>query len=239
MIGSGLQKFLVDDGDIPLGEIFGGHGEFAGGEEPALAFFGGGARRAEGETKIADGVGVAEAFLVRVEDAGHGERLEDFLLEEGEERHAGNFFDDETRDDVVGVGVLPLGAGIEIERLAGPLVEDVLGGGGLEHVGHDVVLRPVVLIAGGVGEELAEGDFIGAGEMGKEFGDFVVEGELALLLKKKEGGGGELLADGADAVAHRGCGGSARIEAGVAVGVEVDDAGVLDDGERGAGDAGF
>ena len=32
----------VDDGDVPLGEIFGGHGEFAGGEHPSLALFGSG-----------------------------------------------------------------------------------------------------------------------------------------------------------------------------------------------------
>jgi hypothetical protein len=238
-IGSGLQEFLVDDGDVPFGEIFGGHGELAGGEEPAFAFLGCGARRAEGVTKVAGGVGVAEALLIRVEDTGHGEGLKNFLLEELQEGHAGNFFDDQAGDDEIGVGVLPLGAGIEIERLAGPLVEDLLRGGGLEHVGHDVVLRPIVLIAGGVREELADGDFVGASEMGKEFGDFVVEGELALFLKEEDGGSGELFADGADAVAHRGSGGGAGIEAGVAVGVEVNDAGVFDDGEGGAGDAGF
>jgi hypothetical protein len=100
-------------------------------------------------------------------------------------------------------------------------------------------LRPIVLITGGVGEELAEGDFVGAGEMGKEFGDFVVEGELVLLLKKEDGGCGELLTDGANAVAHGGSSGCARIEAGVAVGVEVEDLAVFDYGEGGTGDAGL
>jgi len=55
------------------------------------------------------------------------------LLEEGEERHAGNLFDDETGDDEIGVGVLPLGAGIEIER-CGPTGRGLVRGGGLEHV---------------------------------------------------------------------------------------------------------
>jgi len=35
----------------------------------------------------------------------------------------------------------------------------------------------------------------------------VVEGELALFLKEEDGGSGELFADGADAVAHRGVAG--------------------------------
>ena len=52
---------------------------------------------------------------------------------------------------------------------------------GVQHGGHDVVLGPVVLIAGGVGENLADGDLVAAGEAGDVFADGVVEGELALL----------------------------------------------------------
>ena len=43
-IGGGREQFLLHEGDVPLGEIFGGHRQFAGGEEPALAFLGSGAR---------------------------------------------------------------------------------------------------------------------------------------------------------------------------------------------------
>ena len=46
------------------------------------------------------------------------EKVHDFL--------AADFFNDEAGDDVVGVGVLPLRAGFEIERLFGPGVDDVL-----------------------------------------------------------------------------------------------------------------
>jgi len=56
-IGSGLQEFLVDDGDVPFGEIFGGHGELAGGESQPLPSLGAGAA-GEGVTKVAGGVGV-------------------------------------------------------------------------------------------------------------------------------------------------------------------------------------
>ena len=58
-----------------------------------------------------------------------------------------------------------------------------MGGYGAAHGGHDVVLGPVVLIAGGVGEELADGDFVAAGESGDVFADGVVEGKFALLLE--------------------------------------------------------
>ena len=56
---------------------------------------------------------------------------------------------------------------------------------GLHHGGHEVVLGPVVLIAGGVGEDFADGDFVAVGEAGEIFADGVVEGELALLLQEE------------------------------------------------------
>ena len=115
---------------------------------------------------------------------------------------AGDLLDDAAGDDEVGVGVLPLGSGLEVERLFSPGIEDLLGGFGDEHGGHDVVLGPVVLIAGGVGEDLADGDFVAAGEAGDVLADRVVEGELAFCLEEQDGGGGELLGDGADGVAH-------------------------------------
>ena len=45
---------------------------------------------------------------------------EDFLAEEIEVGLAGDLFDDGAGDDEVGVGVLPLGAGIVVQRLATP-----------------------------------------------------------------------------------------------------------------------
>ena len=64
---------------------------------------------------------------------------------------------------------------------------------------------------------------VSLGESGDVFGDGVVEGELALFLKEEDGGGGELLGDGADGVAHLGGGGDVRVKVGEAVGVGVDE----------------
>ncbi len=112
-----------------------------------------------------------------------------------------------------------------------------VGGGGPG--GDGVVLGGVVGVAAGVREEVAEGDVVGAGEIGVPAGDGVVEGELAILGEEEDAGGGELLGDGADGVVHGGGGGGRGGEAGVAVGGGVDDAAILDDAELGAGDAGL
>ena len=97
---------------------------------------------------------------------------------------ASDFFKDAAGDDEVGVGVLPLGAGVEVEGLFGPGVEDLLGGGGAAHGGHDVVLGPVVLVAGGVREDLADGDLVAAGEAGDVLADRVVDGDFFLVLEQ-------------------------------------------------------
>ena len=114
---------------------------------------------------------------------------------------------------------------------------------GLEHGRHHVVLGPVVLVAGGVGEDFADGDFVAAGEAGNVFADRVVERELAFFLEQQNGRGGELLGDGADGVAHRRRGGTAgRVAVGrrrAAVGMGVDELAVLDDGNGGGGNAGL
>ena len=152
---------------------------------------------------------------------------------------AADFFDDGAGDDEVGVGVLPLGSGLEVERLFGPGVEDLLRGLGAKHRGHYVVFGPVVLIAGGVGENLADGDFVAARESGNILAYGVIDAELALFLEQKDGGRGELLGDGTDGVAHvwrcRRRGG----ESGLAVGMRVDELATLDDSDGGGRDTGL
>jgi hypothetical protein len=155
-----------------------------------------------------------------------------------QQRFAAGFFYDQSGNDEVGVAVLPLGSGIEIERLAGPEVENFVGVYGLQHEGRNIILGPVILIAGGVGEQLADGDLVAAGEIGDEAGDGIVERKFAVLREKKYGGGGKLFADGTDAVAHCGRGGRGWVDASVAVGVEIGDGSVLDDGDGGARDPG-
>ena len=145
-------------------------------------------------------------------------------------------------DDEVGVRVLPLRSGLEVERLFGPGVENLLRALGVQHGGHHVVLGPVVLVAGGVGEDLADGDLVAAREAGNVFAHRVVERELALFLEEQNGGGGELLGDRPDGVAHlrRGGHGGSGAEPGArAVGVGVDQLAVLDDGHRGRRNAGL
>ena len=52
---------------------------------------------------------------------------------------------------------------------------------GVQHGGHHVVLGPVVLVAGGVGEDLADGDFVAAGEAGDVLADRVVDSRACPL----------------------------------------------------------
>ena len=94
-----------------------------------------------------------------------------------------------------------------------------------------------------MGEDLADGHFAAAGKAGDVLADCVVKGELAVFLEQQDGGGGELLGDGADGVAHLGRGGDGGGgwggETGAAVGVGVDELAGLNHGDRGGGDAGL
>ena len=88
-------------------------------------------------------------------------------------------------------------------------------------------------------KNFADGHVVRAREVGKKFADFIVERKFALFLQQQDAGGGELLADRADAVTHRRRGGSFGREPRVSVGVEVGDLAVFHDCDGGAGDAGF
>ena len=115
---------------IPQSQVVRRHGEFAGSKHPAATFLGREAQRAEGMAIVGGGVGLGELGFVGVPHGLHAQRTEDVLGEKVHQRFAGNLFHDRAGDDVVGVGVLPLGAGIEVERLLGPRVHDLLRGGG-------------------------------------------------------------------------------------------------------------
>ncbi|MDD1450631.1 hypothetical protein NHF48_005990 [Sphingomonas sp. H160509] len=86
-----------------------------------------------------------------------------------------DLFDDQAGDDIACVGILPLCAGLEIERLLGPTVDDLLRRDGLGHRREAVVLRPVILKARGMAEQLADRDAVAAGDAGNVFRDAVVE----------------------------------------------------------------
>ena len=70
---------------------------------------------------------------------------------------------------------MPFRAGFEIQGLTRPKVEDFPRRHRLEHHGHHIVLRPIVLISRRVGKQLANGDLAGSGEVGNEPGNFIVE----------------------------------------------------------------
>src|SRR6185369_4663442 len=121
LVGGRLENGLIDHGDVPLREVGGSHVEFAGCEHPSLAFQRRDTRRTERVTKIANGVGFGRMRFVDVEHAVHAEGTEDVVGEELQDGFATDLLDDGPGDGEVGVAVLPLGAGIEVERLARPL----------------------------------------------------------------------------------------------------------------------
>ena len=117
------------------------------------------------------------------------------LAQEVEELLTADRFNDQAGDDVVGVGVLPLRAGFEVERLGRPLVEDLARSYRLELRFDGVVFRRVILVAGSVGQDLPDRDFVAARQARHVLADRIIERELALFLKKKDSGGGKLFRD--------------------------------------------
>ncbi len=66
---------------------------------------------------IAGGIGRRQFGGIRVVDVVHAQGQEDTLLQQIDQGHAAHLLHDAACDHVVGVGILPLRAGIEIERL--------------------------------------------------------------------------------------------------------------------------
>ena len=150
MIGRGFHQFLIDDRNVPLCQVFHGHGQFACRKEPAASYLGRRTRRAERITQVTDWICVEELGPINVGDAFHVEGRKYLFLQKLQQRFATGLFDDESGDDIIRVAVLPLRAGLKIERLARPSVQNPFCRDWLQHIGHHVVLRPEVLIAGGV-----------------------------------------------------------------------------------------
>ena len=154
------------------------------------------------------------------------------------QRHAADAFDDDGQQREAGVAVHVFFAGLEVQRL---LAHD--------H-GHDVVVgdevlriapagqpeqRPLIAKSAGVVQQVTEGDALAEiGQFGNVFVDIVVEGELPLLRKQKDGGGRELLGHGGDVEDGRRGDGDVIVQVGHAVAVLVDDLTILVDAQGAA-----
>ncbi len=157
------------------------HGELTGSKHPPRTLLRRRPRRSQGMALVAGGVRCRQPARIRVIDVDHAQGQEDALFQQVDQRHTADLLHDAARDHIVGVGVLPLGAGVEIERPFAPHIQDVLSGCGRQHGRHHVVLRPVVLVAGGVGKQHAERYFAGARELGQVLRHRIVQAQLALL----------------------------------------------------------
>ena len=108
-------------------------------------------------------------------DAFHAERQKNTIAEEFQKRLATRLLNNQPSDYEIGIAVLPLGAGLEVERLARPLIQNLVGSHGLQHGRHHVILRPVVLIAGGMRKQFANCDLVAARQVGDKTRHRIVE----------------------------------------------------------------
>jgi hypothetical protein len=179
--------------------------------------------------------GVGRGVTLVDVDRPHAERREDAAPEIGHQRNAGGLLGDQARDDIASVRILPARARRIVERLAGPAVDDAARRDGDGHGGDQIVLRPIVLQARCVAEQLAQRDAVAAADPRKPFCHLVVEAELALVLEQEERHGGELLGVGGDLVGQVG----ARLRngrRGAAIGLGEDDPAVTNQRDRGRRD---
>ena len=66
----------MDQAEVPFGQVFGGHGQLARGEEPSLAFLHGNAQRAEPVACVTRRVAFGEPLLVGVRLGRHRDDVE-------------------------------------------------------------------------------------------------------------------------------------------------------------------
>ena len=174
---------------------------------------------------IADREAAADRLVLIV--SGDAQRLEDAALQEGEQRLARRLFRDQPGDDIACVGILPLRSRREIERLLCPAIDDRLRGNRLFHRFEGIILRPVILQARGMAEQLADRDAVAATDPWQPLCHRVVHRQLALILQQQQRRGGELLGDGRDLI---GCVGAGRGGVGLlAIGLDQHDPAPADD----------
>ena len=161
------------------------HGQLAGSKHPANTLLGRHTQWAQRIPNVWRGIYLGEFDGVGIPNRLHAQRPENMLAQEVPVVLAGNDLHDAARDDEIRVRILPLGAGVKVERLLAPGVDDLLRGFGPFHRGHHVVFGPVVLVAGGVRENFADGHLIASREAGNVFADRIVNAQFALFLQKQ------------------------------------------------------
>ena len=159
------------------------HGQLTGGEHPASALLGSHAQGPEGVAIVSRGVGLCQLRLVGVPHRLHPQRAKNSLSKKIHEGRAGDGLHDAACDDVVGVGVLPLRSGLEVQRLLRPGVQNLLRAFGLQRGRHHVILGPVVLVARCVRENLPYSDLVAARQAGNILADGIVQAQLAVFLQ--------------------------------------------------------
>lgn len=190
-------------------------------------------------------VGAVALFVAGDLHGGDAAGAEDVGADPGVVGFGGDLLDDAAEEAVAKVGVGPMGAGRagEGEVGEGPVDELGLVPGGIAEHGVGGVVGPA---AGGVGEEVVDGDVGDEGLVGElaifcaeDAGgaeDFVVEVELALLDEGEDGDGGNRLGDGGDAKEGVLPGLREVCRVGDACCLVVDELAVAGDGDGGGGD---
>ena len=116
-IRSWFEQGTIHHADVPKRQVVGRHGELAGSEHPPSTFLGRRAFGPEGVTLVAGGVSGGQLAGVCVVDVVHTQGHEDAFLQQIDQGHAADLLHNAAGDYVVGVGILPLRAGVEIQRL--------------------------------------------------------------------------------------------------------------------------
>ncbi len=90
---------------------------------------------------------------------------------------------DQPRNHKIGVRILPFRARLKIQRLLRPLVKNLFSRVRLHHRSHQVVLRPIVLVARSVAQDLPDRHFVATCQSRNILTNHIIQRKLALLLQ--------------------------------------------------------
>ena len=114
----------------------------------------------------------------------------------------GNLLHNLPGNHIVRIRVLPLRPRLKIQRLLRPPIQNLLRRRRLHHRSHQVILRPVILIPRRMAQNLPDRDLIAPCKSRHILAYHIVQLELALLLKNKNGRRRKLLRNRPNRVPH-------------------------------------